>query len=787
MLSFTAASARSKVQAAVNALVEGRYHDLIPWASGPLQQQQRNPSFTEGHEQLQDRLSDFFLLWCDGGVAGKPDQQRQDGKEEQERYILQWLKEMKSSRSQDHGRAIVLDHCCETSPVFQRPFDSGVDVEVDKQTTTLSRTLVLVLVGQVRASAQLLDRSVGVVLVVEDEKEVPWKFQGVVCVTGSEEGLVSQGWRRMQGDTTQSVSSMINTAAPIASTTCRIQEQQYQKSAGRYCDEEDDDSDDDYWGQYEDLDSDHEDAASGKSSNDSSPTETVTFPSSSSAGTTFSPASTYYSPSTTGAVKASEVISMAVNIISTTTSTAHTASFASRPNNYRWEEVNEVDEDDDDEYWGKYGDHDEPEPEQKQQPYRGQGQDSESPPQDSSHDTDNIYDIRAERQKIDPTVHTAQKEALRISSEAALPDSAFLALVAPVPVVPEPGQVDPTALTLRLMNLIVHHADSTGYLGAAGVHEDQRIYSEDEDEDIDDQLADKEESMDDYTSSRSRTRGGFLIRLDSRLQQHDDSAAETPLESEHQPHTNHTDDKDEQREWEESGDTQAPSTLFSASALVLASHSRPKNTTTTTNNNNIKEDEAGSCTSPPSASSSFFSSQSRFESQSLSTTISTSSSLPPAHASLPNPSISSFPPPPQHSPHFTYKRQQQQEQQNQHQKQEQQQYLQESLSPSSCTDSAFQECLDQSCDNNNRINNNYHTNNNNNNNNKNISSGCTSISERGKEKEEEREQFLSSLRSMAQEAKVILGLTKAEFLNFLDRAYDSPAAFTTTTSTTTTH
>ncbi|KAF9125624.1 hypothetical protein BGX30_000385 [Mortierella sp. GBA39] len=632
----------------------------MSWPSGLLQQQ-RILSFTEGHDQQpQDRLSDYLRLSCDGSVAGKQDQQGQEEQEEQERHILQWLKEMRSIRSQDHGRSMVLDKGCETSPVFQRSFDSEMDVEVEKQTTTLSRTLVLVLVGQVGASAKLLDRSVGVMLVVEDGKEAPWKFRGIVCVTGSEERLVWQGWRRMQGDTTQSVSGMTTTAAPVASTTYSIQEQQYQKSADRYCDEEDDDSDDDYWGQYGDPDSDHDDSASGESSNDSSPTEDVSSPSSSLADTTFTLASTYHSPSTTGAVKSSTAISMAVNTIFTTTNAAHTTSFTSGPNNCRWEEVDEVNEDDDDEYWGKYGDHDEPElqPEPKQQQHRGQGQDSEAPPKDSSHanhdnNTNNIYGMKAERQKIDPAVPTAQKEALHISSEAALPDSAFPALVAHVSVVPEPGQVDPTALTLRLMNLIVHYTDPTGNSGAARVHRDQQFYSYDEDDDIDDQLADNEKSTDDNTSNRSRTRGGFLIRLDSRLQQDHDSAAATPLESEHQSHTNQANDKDGQREGENG------------------------------------------------------------------------------------------------------------------------------------VDSAFQEYLDQPCDNNNCTNNNNHTNNNND---KNINNARTSISEREKKWEDEREQFLSSLRSIAQEAKAMLGLTKADFLDMLDRAYDSPVAFTTTaTTTTTTH
>ncbi|KAK5816514.1 hypothetical protein F5H01DRAFT_412624 [Linnemannia elongata] len=673
MLSLTTASARSKVQEAVDALVEGRYHDLMSWASGPLQQQQRILSFTEGHEQqLQDRISGFLLLSCDRDVVGKPHQQEQEEHEEQERHILQWLKEMRSSRSQNHGHNVVMDNCCETSPVFQRSFDSEVDVEVEKQTTTLRRTLVLVLVG---ASAQLLNHSVGLVLVVEDEKEAHWKFHGVVCVAGSEESLVSKGWRRMQEDTRQSLSSMTATAAPVASTTYRIQEQQYQKAAGKYCDEEDDDSDDDYWGQYGDPDSDHDDSVSDETSNDSSPTEMVSSPSSSSADTTFSPASTYYSPSTTGAMKSSTAISMKANTIF---AIASTTSFTSGPNICRWEEVDEVDEDDDDEYWGKYGDHDElePEPKPKQQQHRGQGLDSEAPSKVSSHanhdNTKNIYDMGAERHKIDPAVPTAQKEDLCISSEAALPDSAFPTLAALVPVVPEPGQVDPTALTLRLMNLIVHHTDSTGYSGAAGARRYQQFYLHDEDDDIDDQLADNEETTDDNTSSRSRTRGGFLIRLDSRLQQYHDSAAATPLESEHQRHTDHTYDKDEQREGEGGVGTQESSTLFSAPALAPKFHSHPNNT-------NIKDSEAGSCTSPP-----YSSSQSRFESQSLSSTISTSGSLPPAPASLPNPSISSFPPPPQHLPHFTDRRQQQQlEQQEQHQLLEQQQNQRESLSPSS--------------------------------------------------------------------------------------------------------
>ncbi|KAF8946538.1 hypothetical protein BGZ47_000268 [Haplosporangium gracile] len=671
MLTLTTASARRKAHEAVDALVDGRHHDLMSWASGLLQQQQqRIQSFTEGHEQqkqepLQDRLSDFLLLSCEeDGVARKQDQQEL---EEQERYILQWVKETKSNKTNSTSpgycrNTTLMDNSCETSPVFQRSFDSEVEVEMgmEKKTTILSRTLVLVFVaGQTGVLAQSLEHCAGVVLAFhEDEKEATWKFHGIVCVPRSEERLVSQGWKRMQEGavTATQPGIIVPTIPPVTSTNYSTQEQQYQKTAVRYCGEEDEDSDDDYWDQYGDPDSDHDDPTSGDINNDSCATEVVFSPLSSPADTTFSPASTYHYPATSEIVRSSTAISTstAVNTIFTTlnvnNSDTYTTNFTSKPNNCRWDEVDEVDEDDDDEYWGKYGDHDEPE--SKRQQGQGQGQeyeqDSEVPlTKDSSHanhgNTNDSYDMGAERQKIHPLVPTAQhqqqKQAHHIYSEEALPHSAFPAVIAPVPVI-DPGQVDPTALTLRLMNLIVHHADPTGY-AAAGVHKEHQFYSHEEsdDIDIDDQHDDNEANTDDNNGRRGSKKGGFLIRLDSRLQQ----CVATPLESEfeYQSHTNHIDDKDKKKEGEEDVDIPA-------------------------------------------------------------------------------------------------------------------------------SNSAFQEYLDHPSDNNN------------------ISSSknnaCTSLSEH--KKKEEREHFLRSLRSMAQEAKILLGLTKSDFLDILDRAYDSPVTTTTITTPT---
>ncbi|KAG0280215.1 hypothetical protein BGZ95_010893 [Linnemannia exigua] len=99
----------------------------------------------------------------------------------------------------------------------------------------------------------------------------------------------------------------------------------------------------------------------------------------------------------------------------------------------------------------------------------------------------------------------------------------------------EPGQVDPSALSLRLMNLIAHHADPTGFSTEQQTNnylQQRQRYHCDSSED--DDLRDSEASTDDEEDKEG---GGFLIRLDSRLRHYHDAV--TPLflafESEYLP------------------------------------------------------------------------------------------------------------------------------------------------------------------------------------------------------------------------------------------------------------
>ncbi|KAG0373997.1 hypothetical protein BGX24_010971 [Mortierella sp. AD032] len=96
----------------------------------------------------------------------------------------------------------------------------------------------------------------------------------------------------------------------------------------------------------------------------------------------------------------------------------------------------------------------------------------------------------------------------------------------------EPGQVDPTALSLRLMNLIAHHSDPTGFSTEKQTNNGLQLwqhYHYDSDD-----LGDNEASTDDQDDEEG---GGFLIRLDSRLQHYHDAVTPLflPFQSEHLP------------------------------------------------------------------------------------------------------------------------------------------------------------------------------------------------------------------------------------------------------------
>ncbi|KAF9088411.1 hypothetical protein BGX29_000285 [Mortierella sp. GBA35] len=504
-----------RTKAVMDAIVGDRYHDLVAWASNSLkqqhQQQQRIRSFTDDDHQQQQHKQDLLslLLLQSGNGRHALEEQRQ---QEEKAVIRRWVDETRSpdhsgsrfSRPRYPASPITFQETFSTrdnwerSPMFQKSLDSDSQSKMKMERGRQKQALVLV--GRSKAAA--VNLAIGVFLVAEEEegdhwREV-WKFHGLVCV--HEESLASEGWRSMQDEGAGHQLSIVN-AAPTTSTTHRTQAQAQAQ-------EEVDDSDDDYWGQYGDPDSSDDSNSNsnnkGSSNGDSSPTET-TF---SSPDSSFTPMTVCHPPVATKSL---------TTFAATTTKESPFASTFSRsiptsgPNSRHWDVPgDDDDDDDDDEYWGKYGDHeDDNEPE------------SEVSLKDSSH----AAESQAERQKIDPLVPTAYDPI----SEVAILGSVF----PPVPeTVPEPvsvvGQVDPTALTLRLMNLIVHHSttddDDTTTTGYAGYGVDIQ--------------------QDDRGRGGTRERSGSLIRLDSRLQQHhyDCSELDGPLESEHFLFGNNDDD-----------------------------------------------------------------------------------------------------------------------------------------------------------------------------------------------------------------------------------------------------
>ncbi|KAK3847261.1 MAG: hypothetical protein J3R72DRAFT_432245 [Linnemannia gamsii] len=812
----TAASARTKVHDVMDAIADGSYHNLAactPSSSETGSLQQRIRAFSDEHQhqkqgavqQQQDllKLARVILVSFSeattamGGGGRKLCVDRNISPDDEEKHILQWLEEMRNRRSSSrspgqycreepsslyHSTTFTTSATtsqldgCETTPVFQRTLDfSGTKGSEMK----VSRTLALVFPHSGLSGAPQSSRlGVGVLLLLLEE-EVAWKFHGVACFpAGSEKSLISEGWRRIQEQ--EEVASP-TVAIHSTTTTQRTQEQQQKLLASKHHVQEDDDSDDDYWGQYGDPDSDSEDTSSkgsGSRGGDAccSPTQAVvSYPSSSSASshTALSPSSYHPHHHPAGTAKTSTATTTETG--NTVFTEAFSRNFISRaPNNCQWEDVGE-DEDDDDEYWGKYGDQDggesEPESKQGQQLQRhsnGQEQNSEvlatcttTMSKDSSHANNSNNNSMAERQiTLVPTAfqhqpHHQQQKQARYNSEEhgeALPNSGFPSLLAPVPIhapVPvvllEPGQVDPTALSLRLMNLIAHHSDPTGFSTEQqtinGLQQWQHYHYDSDD------LGDNEASTDDKDDEEG---GGFLIRLDSRLQHYHDAVTPLflPFQSEHLPDIEDTNrnngdsvpldiiniNKDEEAA------IQAPSTLSSIPAPALFFVSPHDNT----------DNNAGSTSFPFPTSSS----QSRFQSQkSLSTTISTSSSS--IATILPHQ------PPPSHSADDH-------QQQQTHQRQQQD----ESLSPSnSCTDLAFQEYINPRSDNTTANRNNC----------LNASTSLVEHDSKSEREQVERDHFLRSLRAMTQEAKTILGLSKEDLLDILDQTYDSPSSVSTVT------
>ncbi|KAF9908163.1 hypothetical protein EC991_010183 [Linnemannia zychae] len=442
MSSLTLPSAVAKVQDVVNAIIDGRYHDLDTWTATSAPIKQRIRAFSDeyhlqqttgvGQEQQQHDLQlltrALLATWSQTAVGGGkfgaesnifPCYQEQD-KVEEEKHILQWFEVTRNKKSNSLSSSSHYNHLTttpsmdyyDTSLVFQRTLDySGTEMK-----TSRVQALVPLTTGQ--QGAVQLRFYPGVLLVSEgeEEEESTWKFHGVVCLpAGSEKNLISEGWSCMQGGA--AIAPQPTAIGYTGIGIQGIQEQQLQCKAPAIkhrVEEDDDDSDDDYWGQYGEADSNHEE---GKSSGSGSGVDAtacslsesgVSYPSSSSASSDMAlSSSTYHHPSSV-AVETSTTTAAATTVFGNAFS--RDFSSGSHPNNCRWDGVNEEDDDSDDEYWGKYGDcdEDESEPEEKQRHPQGQelldeqGQGSEVYPVTTTMSKDSSHASKAERQKIDP-------------------------------------------------------------------------------------------------------------------------------------------------------------------------------------------------------------------------------------------------------------------------------------------------------------------------------------------------------------------------------------------------
>ncbi|KAF9083748.1 hypothetical protein BGX23_011162 [Mortierella sp. AD031] len=407
----------------MDAIVGDRYHDLVAWASNSLkqqhQQQQRIRSFTDDDHQQQQHKQDLLsllLLQSGNGRHALEEQQRQ---QEEKAVIRRWVDETRSpdhsgsrfSRPRYPASSITFQETFSTRDNWERSpmFQKSLDSDSQSKMKMERGRQKQALVLVGRSKAAAVNLAIGVFLVAEEEEGDHWRE------VWKFHGLVCVHEESLASEGWRSLQDegaghqlSIVNAAPTTSTTHRTQAQAQAQ-------EEDDDSDDDYWGQYGDPDICHPPVA----------TKSLT---------TFAATTTKESPFA---------------------STLSRSIPTSGPNSRHWDVPgDDDDDDDDDEYWGKYDDHeDDNEPE------------SEVSLKDSSH----AAESQAERQKIDPLVPTAYDPI----SEVAILGSVF----PPMPeTVPEPvsvvGQVDPTALTLRLMNLIVHHSttddDDTTTTGYAG-------------------------------------------------------------------------------------------------------------------------------------------------------------------------------------------------------------------------------------------------------------------------------------------------------------------------------
>ncbi|KAF9929215.1 hypothetical protein FBU30_001775 [Linnemannia zychae] len=514
MLTLIITSSRSKIQEVLHALVKKQYDDLVAHASESLEQRLR--LFIDNNEENQDwRLAGALLLKS----LSKHTMEQSDISEQE--HVLGWINEVR--RSYIDGRlpefyapSLVTDVRLNDSklfplpPMFQKSIEEPDIKDIGVTSKGSTRTMVLIVVEELQ-----MGYNVGVLLIGNDDKEANWRFHGVACLSKYEEKLIAEGWRPIQGQ--NELSTIISTISVVSNTT--------QYNTGRL-DQEDDDSDDDYWGQYGDSDGGNDDIS------DSSPTEIVSSPSSSSSSSTTLSLSAYQYP-TGAAVK--ESIEPVVTIDKAIPN--ESAGKFIRASSCHWGGIDEIDEDDDDAYWSKYGDQDD-ESEQASRQQQGQGQ-MEEPDQEfelcaNVIDQETIqakdnYTLRAERQKIDQPVPTIHQQ----KSKGALPNSDTVSsslntlVTAPIP---EPGQVDPTALTLRLMNLITHHTNPTGYgQGQRGNIDYSYYYDGDSDND-------REGNEGSDITDGIKNQDGFLIRLDSRFQKFHSCAVTPPHYSEHLSH-----------------------------------------------------------------------------------------------------------------------------------------------------------------------------------------------------------------------------------------------------------